>query len=70
MDLAKAQQIEHACINGRNVWINLIQSTIGDYFFTQYEEKGMEITDSYVGPSQAQAEKAFNRAVKKILAGK
>lgn len=69
MEKAIAQQIEHAVINGRNVWIYLVQTTIGDYYFTQYENKDDPyIIDVYIGTSENKASAAFKRAVKKLLA--
>ena len=69
MEKAIAQQIEHAVINGRNVWIYLVQTTIGDYYFTQYENKDDPyIIDVYIGTSENKALAAFKRAVKKLLA--
>jgi len=68
MEKAIAQQIDHAVINGRNVWTYLVQTTIGDYYFTQYENKDDPfITDAYIGMNERKASAAFKRAVKKLL---
>ena len=70
MELYEPQQIEHAVINGRNVWTWLFQTTLGEYYLTQYEEKGPDpwINDAYIGRSQNKAAATFKKAVKKLLA--
>lgn len=70
MDLAYAQQMEHAMIGDRNVWHYMIATTIGEIHIVEHECSTFEIMDDYMGRSTQKAEQAFARTTKKIINGK
>lgn len=59
----------HSTINGRNIWLYLITSPIGNQFFIQYEQKDLQIDTIYIGESTEKAEKKFDAISVKMVKG-
>lgn len=71
METAIAHELEHANINGRNVWHYMIHSDIGDIHIVQHEAEGREILYDHMGfYTNHEAEKIFKRVVTAIVKGR
>lgn len=71
MEMAKSQIMEHAKINGRNVWHYLVNTDLGEIHIVQHEETGLEIINDYMGfYGNNKAERVFKRIAADILNGK
>lgn len=71
MEMAKSQIMEHAKINGRNVWHYLVNTDLGEIHIVQHEETGLQITNDYMGfYGNNKAERVFKRIAADILNGK
>lgn len=57
-------------INGRNVWLYLVSSSVGNISIVDYEETGLEIKRKIYEEHYEDAEKYFDSICRKILAGK
>ena len=66
----KAQLHQHSKIDGRGVFMYLLQSDLGDLYIVQHEEPGYELKDDYMGWSNAKAQQAYKRIASKMVNGK
>ena len=63
------KQIRNNQIDGRNVWLWLCETPIGDINVVQYEEKEQYITTFTYYNDASKAEKKFKQICKKIVEG-
>lgn len=50
----------------RHVWMYFVRLPIGEYYFAQYEEQGLEITEKILRSSE-KANAYFNKMVRKMI---
>ena len=65
---AKFSQLQHAEINGRNVWLYEIECPIGYVYIVESEDKQFMLHRSYESSLQT-AEKRFETIVTKMVKG-
>lgn len=58
---------EHATINGRNVWLHMVATDIGNIFIVQHENEGMEVITKLFFNDLDEAELVYRREVKSLL---
>lgn len=62
---------EHAVINGRNIWLYLISTSIGNFAVVEYEKKGdPEIVSKIIENDYDKAVSYFQSICRKKIAGK
>jgi hypothetical protein len=66
---AKLTLEQESCINGRNVYHYLIDTSIGEIHIVEYEEKSKVLT-RFTTDDKMAAIKKYNACCKKILSGK
>lgn len=66
----KAQLYQQSKIDGRGVYMYLLQSDLGDLYIVQHEEPGYELKDDYMGWSNTKAQQAYKRIATKMVNGK
>ena len=66
----KAQLLQQSKIDGRSVFMYLLQSDLGDLYIVQHEEPNYELKDDYIGWSNTKAQQAYKRVVTKMVNGK
>lgn len=70
-ELYEPALLEHAVINGQNIWHYLFDTTIGEFHLVEHEHSPDPfITDDYIGSSNAKAEKTFKAICTRIINGK
>lgn len=72
-DLIPAFPFRHATIDGRDVYIYLLRSDLGDLYIVQYTLGGRDfgnIDSIYLGWIREEAEKRFERICSQIINGK
>lgn len=67
---AELRQYNHSEINGRNVWLFQMETSIGEFQVVQWEMPGKEIIEKIFRWDYPQALKHYNTVCRKILAGK
>lgn len=59
-----------ATINGRRVWLYLVDTDAGQINIVQYEKVGLEIVTELIFNDWDKAERKFNTICKRMLDGK
>lgn len=67
---ANLRQLSHSEINGRQVWLFEIESSIGAFQIVQYEMHGKELKEKFFRWDYPSAEKYYTAVCRKILDGK
>ena len=67
---ANMYEQKKATIDGRNIWMYLISTAIGNLFVVEFETQGKELVRKIFDDDLADAERYFNYTCKKILDGK
>lgn len=51
----------------RHVWMYFVRLPIGEYYFVQHEEQGLEISEKIIFYSNEKANAYFNKMVRKMI---
>ena len=66
---ANLYEQEHNTINGRNIWLYLLHTAIGNFWVIEYEQVTKEITSKVIKYDTEKAYRYFNSVCHKILKG-